>query len=179
MSKNNDALSTKLSEAIRDVPDFPKPGIIFKDITPVLASGELFKLSIDALTAIVTPHNPTKVIGIDARGFIFGAAVADRLGIGFVPMRKTGKLPWTTLGETYALEYGDAVLEVHQDAIERGERVVVVDDLLATGGTANAAVNLIKQLGGDLRTLAFLIELDFLEGRKLFPDLETSSVLHY
>ncbi len=179
MSKNNDALAAKLCEAIRDVPDFPKPGIIFKDITPVLADGELFKLSIDALSAIVAAHNPTKVVGIDARGFIFGAAVADRLGIGFVPMRKSGKLPWKTIGETYALEYGEAVLEVHQDAIAPGERVVVVDDLLATGGTANAAVSLIKQLGGDLRTLAFLIELDFLDGRKLFPDVETTSVLHY
>jgi len=179
VNKNNDTLTAKLSEAIRDVPDFPKPGIIFKDITPVLASGELFKLAIDALTAIVASHSPTKVIGIDARGFIFGAAVADRLGIGFVPMRKTGKLPWKTIGETYALEYGDAVLEVHQDAIHPGEHVVLVDDLLATGGTAKAAVNLINQLGGNLRTLAFLIELDFLEGRKLFPDLETSSVLHY
>ena len=160
----------RLDDGIRDVPDFPKPGIIFKDITPVLGDGDLFRLSIDGF--IETAHNEevTKIIGIDARGFIFGAAVADRLGIGFVPIRKKGKLPWETEGIAYSLEYGEAEVEVHRDAIAPGEKVMMVDDLLATGGTAGAALALVESLGGDVVCATFLIELEFLNGRHNLPD---------
>ncbi len=155
----------KLRDAIRDIADFPQPGIIFKDITPVLASHELLTLVIDGLAAYGADKGVTKVAGIDARGFIFGSAVAQRLGAGFVPVRKKGKLPWKCEGVSYDLEYGSNEIELHQDAIEPGERVLLVDDLLATGGTAAAAIELIQRLRGDLVAAAFFIELDFLKGR--------------
>lgn len=170
----------RLDAAIRDVPDFPKPGIVFKDITPVLGDGDLFKLSIDAFVEKAQDQNVTKIIGIDARGFIFGAAVADRLGIGFVPIRKKGKLPWQCEGIAYSLEYGEAEVEVHKDAIEKGEKIMLVDDLLATGGTAGAALALCQKLGGDVVCATFLIELDFLEGRKNLPDdIRIEAILNY
>jgi len=160
----------KLRAGIRDVPDFPKPGILFKDITPVLSDGALFRLAIDGFIETARGAEVTKIIGIDARGFIFGAAVADRLGVGFVPIRKKGKLPWLCEGVAYDLEYGSSEVEVHQDAIHPGEKVMLADDLLATGGTAGAALNLVQKLGGDVVCATFLIELEFLGGRANLPD---------
>ena len=169
-----------LRAAVRDVPDFPSPGIVFKDITPVLADGALFRLSIDALTETVADSGVSKIVGIDARGFIFAAAVADRLGCGFIPVRKKGKLPWKTEGVSYDLEYGSNAVEIHADAVLPGERVWLVDDVLATGGTAAAAAELIQRLGGELAGMTFLIELGFLEGRKLLPaGVQVNGVLVY
>ena len=155
-----------IRSAIRDVPDFPKPGIVFKDITPVLSDPDLLRFSIDAFCDLAAGLNVEKVVGIDARGFIFGGAVALCLGAGFVPMRKRGKLPWATESASYSLEYGEAVLEVHKDAIIPGEKVLLVDDLLATGGTCAAALQLVHRLGGEIVGAHFLVELAFLEGRK-------------
>lgn len=169
-----------LGRGIRDVRDFPQPGIVFKDITPVLADGALFRVAIDQFIASIGGEVPSKIIGIDARGFIFGAAMADRLGVGFVPVRKKGKLPWDTMGESYSLEYGEAEVEIHKDAVHSGERVVLVDDLLATGGTASAALKLVRALGGDVVCMSFLIELSFLKGRKnLDSDVRIEALLKY
>lgn len=159
-----------LRAAIRDVVDFPKPGIIFKDITPILADGKLFRESISLLCETAGGVKIDKVVGIDARGFIFAAAVADRLGAGFVPVRKKGKLPWKTRQTAYSLEYGDSIVELHEDAILPGESILLVDDLLATGGTAAAAVKLLDELGANIVAISVLIELGFLAGRaKLAP----------
>ena len=160
---------SSLRAAVRDVPDFPSPGIVFKDITPMLADGALFRLTIDGLVETVAGQGVVKIVGIDARGFIFAAAVADRLGCGFVPVRKKGKLPWKTEGLAYDLEYGSNAIEIHADAIAPGERVWVVDDVLATGGTAAAAAAMVRRLGGELVGMSFLIELGFLKGRELLP----------
>ncbi|MFV1993886.1 MAG: adenine phosphoribosyltransferase [Verrucomicrobiales bacterium] len=169
-----------LAAAIRDVPDFPVPGIVFKDITPLLASAEHFRRCVDALVATVSGLAIDKVIGIDARGFIFGAAVAERLGTGFVPVRKKGKLPWKTVGCSYQLEYGEAEIEMHEDAISPGERLFLVDDLLATGGTASAAIRLIKMLGGNLVAISFLVELGFLNGRELLAtEVPVHAIIRY
>jgi adenine phosphoribosyltransferase len=159
----------QLKSAIRDIPDFPRPGIIFKDITPILGNGQLFQRVIDHLANEAQKANPSKVVGIDARGFLFGAAVAYNLGLGCVPVRKKGKLPFKTVGSSYQLEYGDAEMEMHIDAIEEGERVVLVDDLLATGGTSGAAVNLVQKIGGVVGSALFVIELAFLNGRERLP----------
>jgi len=164
-----------LRDAIRDVHDFPEPGIVFKDITPILGDHDLLTIVIDGLAAYGADHEVTKVAGIDARGFIFGSAVAQRLGAGFVPVRKKGKLPWKCEGVSYDLEYGSNHIELHQDAIEPGEKVLLVDDLLATGGTAGAAIDLIHKLGGDLVAAAFFIELEFLDGRKAIEEAIDSS----
>lgn len=168
-----------LAAAVRDIPDFPKPGIVFKDITPLLASPQLFRGAIDLLCGLVASQRIDKVVGIDARGFIFAGAVADRLGAGFVPVRKKGKLPWLTHGSAYTLEYGEAIVEVHQDAVAAGERVLLVDDLLATGGTAAAALKLLETLGARVVAAAFLIELTFLNGRKALHDQRVESILRY
>ena len=156
----------RLRSAIRDVPDFPEPGILFKDITPVLAHPEWIKLAVDGMEAALDGQKVDKVVGIDARGFIFGALLAARLGAGFVPARKKGKLPWRTLGIDYALEYGTNSIELHQDAIAPGERVVLADDLLATGGTAAAVLALMRQLQADIVASVFFIELASLRGRE-------------
>lgn len=162
--------SADLQAAVRDVLDFPHSGIVFKDITPILADARLFRLAIDTLCESITIPKVDKIVGIDARGFIFAAAVADRLGAGFVPIRKKGKLPWKTRQSSYDLEYGSSTVEVHEDAILPGETVWIVDDLLATGGTAAAAVNLVLELGANLAGISVLIELEFLKGReKLLP----------
>lgn len=159
-----------LRAAVRDVPDFPKPGIVFKDITPILADGALFRESISLLCETAGGAKIDKVVGIDARGFIFAAAVADRLGAGFIPVRKKGKLPWKTHFTAYELEYGEASVELHQDAVKPGETILVVDDLLATGGTAAAALKLLDGLGANVLGVSVLIELEFLNGRsKLAP----------
>ena len=159
----------QLHSAIRDIPDFPKPGIIFKDITPILGDGKLFRSVIDHLAGAAEEVHPAKVVGIDARGFLFGAAVAYKLGVGCVPIRKKGKLPYTTIGSSYQLEYGDAEVEMHVDAISPGENVVLIDDLLATGGTSGAAVNLVQKIGGIVGAALFVIELTFLKGREKLP----------
>ncbi|MFT4638099.1 MAG: adenine phosphoribosyltransferase [Verrucomicrobiales bacterium] len=171
----NEADLERIRTTIRDVPDFPKPGIIFKDITPVLADPEIFSLALGAMEEIVADQKIDKVIGIDARGFIFGAAIADRLKAGFIPLRKKGKLPYKSHEVSYSLEYGEATIEIHEDAVAAGEKVYLVDDLLATGGTAAAAIDLIGRLDADLVASVFLIELAFLNGRQ---HLETSSPVH-
>ncbi|MBK1791079.1 adenine phosphoribosyltransferase [Persicirhabdus sediminis] len=168
-----------LRDAIRDVVDFPKEGIIFKDIMPMLAQPELLKLSVQAFCETAAGQKIDKVVGIDARGFIFGSAVAMELGAGFVPIRKKGKLPWMTNAISYSLEYGEATVEIHQDSIKPGERVLIVDDLLATGGTAAAAVSLVQSLDADLVGISFLIELEFLNGRQLLPTKNIHSIIQY
>lgn len=168
-----------LRAAIRDVPDFPKPGIIFKDITPVLSNPDLFQTSIRLLAETAGGEHIDKVVGIDARGFIFAAAVADRLGAGFVPIRKVGKLPWKTHSISYSLEYGEAVSEIHRDAVHPGERILLVDDLLATGGTAAAAVHLLEQLDAQIVSASFLIELEFLKGRERLGEHNIRSIITY
>lgn len=174
------SLLQRLNDTIRDVPDFPKPGILFKDITPVLADPEVFSIALDAMQEKVEDEKISKVIGIDARGFIFGAALADRLNAGFVPLRKKGKLPYKSHEVSYSLEYGEATIEIHEDAVAPGEKVYLVDDLLATGGTAAAAVDLIGRLKGDLVAVTFLVELAFLAGREKLPaDITVHSILTY
>jgi adenine phosphoribosyltransferase len=168
-----------LKAAIRDVPDFPKVGVLFKDITPVLADGKLLKRTIDLFSEIARASGAQKIAGIDARGFLFGATVADRLGIGFVPIRKKGKLPWKTHSVSYKLEYGEAAIEVHTDAFEPGEKVSLIDDLLATGGTAAAAISLINACNAEVVVAQFLIELEFLEGRHLLAPTPIASLLRY
>lgn len=162
------AVDALIKSKIRDVPDFPKPGILFKDVTPLLQDAHAFKQVIEALAApYTTGGKPTvdKVVGIESRGFIFGAPLAQRLGIGFAPIRKPGKLPWKTVTESYALEYGTDRLELHEDAVKKDERVLVVDDLLATGGTLGAACKLVDRVGGKVTACAVVIELGFLNGR--------------
>lgn len=169
-----------LHRAVRDVPDFPKPGIVFKDITPVLTDGSLFSLTIDAIMETMAGQTVEKIVAIDARGFIFAGAVADRLKTGFVPVRKKGKLPWHTVGTAYSLEYGENVIEIHRDAISPGERVWLIDDVLATGGTSAAAAKLVRELGGVLAGMTFLVELGFLNGRSVLPpDVPAHAVLVY
>jgi len=165
----------KLTTAIRDVPDFPKPGIIFKDITPILSDPDLFKASLEIFVDRHSGSGISKVAAIDARGFIFGGAVAEKLGVGFVPIRKKGKLPYETFEESYDLEYGSAAIEVHTDAFEEGEKVLLLDDLLATGGTAAAAAKLIERAGGKVVEVDFLIELAFLNGREKLSGYEVFS----
>jgi adenine phosphoribosyltransferase len=169
----------KLRAAVRDVPDFPKAGIIFKDITPILSNGALFRASIDLFLEKCQGKGIDKIVGIDARGFLFGSAVAYKLGVGFVPLRKKGRLPYKTESAAYSLEYGEAEMELHVDAIERGEKVVLIDDLLATGGTSASAATLIKKVGGDLIEAQFLIELEFLHGRKKLDPTPVVSFLKY
>lgn len=164
---------------IRDIPDFPKRGIIFKDITPLLGNGPAFSHSIDLLARVGAKHKVDKVIAIESRGFIFGSAVAQRLGVGVVPVRKKGKLPYKTLSATYTLEYGVDTLEMHVDGVRPGERVLVVDDVLATGGTAEAVLRLVAQAGGLPLAAAFAIELTFLKGRERLKDFEVSSLILY
>jgi adenine phosphoribosyltransferase len=168
-----------IAAAIRNVPDFPKPGIQFKDITPVLSDARLFAGAIDLLTENFQPGSVDAVVGIDARGFIFAAAAAIKLNAGFVPVRKKGKLPYHTHEQDYALEYGSATVAMHIDALKPGARVLLVDDLLATGGTAAAAVALVKKLGGHIVEIGFLIELKFLNGREKLPGYPIRSIVAY
>jgi adenine phosphoribosyltransferase len=169
----------QIKELIRDVPDFPEPGIVFKDITPVLAHPDAFSTITDLIVVHFGRGTVDKVVGIEARGFIVAAPVAYHFNAGFVPIRKKGKLPWESLDEEYALEYGTATLEIHRDAIATGERVLIVDDVLATGGTAKAAAALVERAGGTVRGIACVIELDFLEGRKKLTDYELHTFIHY
>ena len=166
-----------LKAALRDVEDFPQKGIIFKDITPVLSSPELFKLAIEQMTLGFQGSKIDKIVGIDARGFIFGAAMANSLSCGFTPARKVGKLPWNTIQETYTLEYGEATLELHADAVKSGEKVLIVDDLLATGGTAAAAARLVEKLGAEIIAIQFFVELSFLSGRDKLSGYPVKSLI--
>ncbi|MHB9155275.1 MAG: adenine phosphoribosyltransferase [Endomicrobiales bacterium] len=169
----------ELKSAIRDVPDFPRKGIIFKDITTLLEKGELFRKVIDQIVSHYQNVGVKKVVGIESRGFIIGAPVAYKLGAGFVPVRKKGKLPYKTVSATYSLEYGTDTLEMHEDAIVSGEKVLIIDDLLATGGTAAATIELVKKMGAKVAGLAFIIELSFLEGRKNIKDFDIFTLIKY
>lgn len=173
------AVGDLLRSRIRDIADFPTPGVVFKDITPLLADAGAFAATIEALSAPFADQRIDKVFGIEARGFIPGAPVADRLGAGFVPVRKGGKLPWQVEQTEYVLEYGTDLLEVHKDAVSPGERVLVVDDVMATGGTAAAAVRLAHTLGAEVAGLAFIIELAFLGGRARLDGLSALSLVVY
>lgn len=167
-----EGLRSLLLSRIRDVPDHPRPGVMFKDITPLLADPEAFNALIDALAELCAWHGADKVVGLEARGFILAAPAAARAGLGFVPVRKAGKLPGATLGQAYELEYGTAEIEVHQDAFSAGDRVLVIDDVLATGGTAQASLELIRRTGAEVAGVAVLLELGFLGGRaRLAPSL--------
>jgi adenine phosphoribosyltransferase len=164
---------------IRDVPDFPKPGIVFKDIMPLLADAAALRQTIDELAAWAEPRRPDIVLGAEARGFITGGALACRLGCGFVAARKPGKLPWRTVSAKYALEYGFDALELHADAIVSGQRVLVHDDVLATGGTAKAKCELVEQLGGEVVGVLFIISLEFLKGRDRLGEYDVHSLIQY
>jgi adenine phosphoribosyltransferase len=172
-------MAVDLKAKIRDIPDFPREGIIFKDIMPLLADPEAFRETVESLAEFAEPLQPNLVLGAEARGFILGGALALRLGTGFVAARKPGKLPWETVSAEYALEYGVDSLELHADALSEGARVLIHDDLLATGGTARAKVNLVEQLGGEVVGLAFVIELAFLHGRKRLADYNVHSLIQY
>ena len=164
---------------VRDVPDFPHAGVLFKDITPLLNDAKAFGLAIDAMAEPALALHPTHVLGLESRGFIFGSALAHKLGLGFVPARKPGKLPMPTYRQTYACEYGEDSLEVHRDAFKEGDRVLIVDDVLATGGTAAAARALIESTGAHPVALTLFIELTFLKGREMLKGLPVFSVLTY
>ena len=175
---NNHTLE-RAKQLIRDIPDFPQKGIVFKDITPLLADENAFSSVIDLIVVHYGRGNIDKVVGIEARGFILASPVAYHFGAGFVPVRKEGKLPWDTDREEYDLEYGKAVLEIHKDGIRPGERVLIVDDVLATGGTARATAELVQRLGGKVMGIACLIELSFLEGRKAVADYDFFSLITF
>ncbi len=166
-----------LSERIRSIPDFPKKGIVFKDITTLLADSEAFALSVDQMKALFDQYKPDVVIGIESRGFIFAGVLAHAWKVGMVPVRKPGKLPYKTVSETYSLEYGEDSLEIHIDALKAGQRVLIVDDLLATGGTARATANLVEKLNAEVIGFCFLIELEFLKGRELISDYRIESLI--
>jgi adenine phosphoribosyltransferase len=168
---------TWLAGHLRDVPDFPKPGILFKDLTPLLGDVDAFRYTVDAIADHAAGLTVDKVVGIEARGFIFAAAVAYRLGAGFVPVRKPGKLPWKTVTETYALEYGSDSLDIHADAVTPGDTVYIVDDVLATGGTAAATCALVERVGGNIAGLAFVVELGFLGGRAKLTNHDILSLI--
>jgi adenine phosphoribosyltransferase len=168
-----------LRARVRDIPDFPQPGIVFKDITPLLADPMTFSRVIDEIVVELGRGTVDKVVGIEARGFIVAAPVAYHMAAGFVPVRKAGKLPWETEQETYQLEYGEETIQIHRDGIAKGERVAVVDDVLATGGTAAATARLIERLGGRVVSMAFLIELAFLKGREKISAYDVVSLLQY
>ncbi len=168
-----------IKAAMRDVPDFPKPGIVFKDITPILGDPELFAACVEIFVDRHRGKGIGRIAAIDARGFIFGGAIAKELGIGFVPIRKKGKLPYKSIEESYDLEYGSATLCVHEDAFEKGEKVVIIDDLLATGGTAQATVKLVEAAGGVVTSIDFLVELAFLNGREKLEGYEIFAPVVY
>lgn len=167
-----------LNAIIRSIPDFPKPGIVFKDITPLLEDPAAFKYTVDWYCDTFGNTGSTKVCAAEARGFMFAAAIGYRMGWGIIPIRKPGKLPWNTIQESYELEYGTATLHIHQDAVKPGEKVLLVDDLLGTGGTADAMVKLVTRLGGEVTALGFVIELDFLKGREMLKNYRVESLVH-
>ena len=171
--------SDELKRFVRDVPDYPQKGVIFRDITPLLGDKKIFREAVELMSKPWLRDPPDLVAGIEARGFIPGSAISVRLGAGFVPIRKTGKLPWMTIVESYDLEYGTDSLEVHSDAVQPGQKVLIVDDVLATGGTASAAVRLMRKLGADVVGVQVLIELAYLEGRQRLRDVKLVSEIVY
>ena len=179
MSTSFKSAMDRLKGNIRDVPDFPKPGIIFKDITPILSDGQLFRLAVTIFAERYQRKSVEKIVAIDARGFIFGGALAHYLGIGLAVVRKKGKLPYKSHEAEYALEYGQGILELHVDAVKPQQRVVIIDDLLATGGTAEAAAKLVEKCGGEIVELAFLVELGFLNGREKLAKYPIFSAISY
>ena len=172
-------IADDLRKKIRDVPDFPEPGIVFKDITPLLQDRESLELACELMARPFLKGSIDLVVGIEARGFIFGPSVAMLLGTGFAPARKQGKLPWKTRKLTYSLEYGEDVIEMHEDAVEKGQRILLVDDVIATGGTAAATANLVREMGGQVVGKSFLIELSFLDGRAKLQSDDVHVVLRY
>src|SRR5205823_1874246 len=172
-------MAVELASRIRDIPDFPSPGIVFKDITPLVADPTAFRQAVDELAAWAGPRTPDIILGAEARGFIFGGALAFALGCGFVAARKPGKLPWQTVEATYDLEYGTDSLQIHADALGKGQRVIVLDDVLATGGTAKAKCELVEQLGGTVVGALFVIELEFLHGRDRLAGYDVHSLIAY
>jgi adenine phosphoribosyltransferase len=172
-------MALDLTDRIRDVPDFPKPGIVFKDVMPLVADAAYFHDTVERLADFARPRKPDIILGAEARGFIFGGALAYLLGCGFVTARKPGKLPWETVSATYELEYGTDSLEVHSDAIKAGARVIIHDDVLATGGTAKAKVELVEKLGAEVVGLAFVIELGFLDPRAKLPGYDVHALIQY
>lgn len=168
-----------LRDRVRDVPDFPKPGIIFKDLMPLVADATYFRETIDRLEQLARPLEPDIILGAEARGFIFGGALADRLHCGFVPARKPGKLPWDTVEAVYELEYGMDRLQIHADSIGKGARVIIHDDVLATGGTAKAKIELVEKLGGEVVGLLFVVELTFLNAREKLTGYDVQSLISY
>ncbi|MBI4212296.1 MAG: adenine phosphoribosyltransferase [Deltaproteobacteria bacterium] len=172
-------MENMIKEHVRDIPDFPKPGIVFKDITPLLKDAEVLRKIVEAFAERYRAMKPHAIVGIESRGFLFGVPLAQALGIGFVPARKQGKLPYKTIGISYDLEYGQATIEMHVDAVNKGERVVVIDDLLATGGTAGAACALVQKCGGSVVECAFVVELGFLHGRDQLKRTPVYSLANY
>lgn len=168
-----------LKQFVREIPDFPKPGILFYDITTLLQNGDAFRQTVEAFAQAYGEQKIDTVVGVEARGFIFAAAVAFRLGTGFIPVRKPGKLPYRTVRKTYQLEYGSDTLEMHADAIRPGSRVLLVDDVIATGGTARAVADMIREQGGQVAGVGFVLELEFLHGRKALDGYEVFSILKY
>jgi adenine phosphoribosyltransferase len=174
-----DARRALLRSRVRDIPDFPKPGILFRDLTPLMGDGIAMRAAVDLLSEAVVRHRPELIVAIESRGFIFGAPVAASLGVGFVPVRKPGKLPHKTRRRDYDLEYGTDALEMHADALVQGARVVIVDDLLATGGTAAATIELVREIGGQVVGAAFVVELELLRGRNRFAHVPVDALLTY
>lgn len=172
-------IKNEINKAIRNIPDFPVKGVMFKDITPLLSNINLYNKTIDTIVNQYKNKNITKVAGLESRGFIFGISVAQKLNIPFVPIRKKGKLPYKTVSTTYDLEYGSATIEMHIDAVNENDNVLIVDDLLATGGTACAAIDLIKKLKANVAGCAFVIELTFLNGKNKLKDIKYSSLVQY
>jgi adenine phosphoribosyltransferase len=168
-----------LKAHVRDIPDYPKPGVLFRDITPLLAAPDAFSATVDALAAPFEAERIDKVLGIEARGFVFAAPVAYHYAAGFVPVRKAGKLPWKIEQEEYELEYGTDLLEIHHDAVLPGERVLIIDDVIATGGTASATARLVERLGGEVAGFSFALELLFLAGRAKLPGYRVEAVVSY
>ncbi len=169
----------ELKKTIREVPDWPKEGILFYDITTLLKDADAFKKAIDAMCKPYEGRKIDAMLGVESRGFIFASVMAERLGTGFIPVRKPGKLPSSVISETYALEYGEDTIEMHEDAVQPGQKILIVDDLLATGGTAQAACNLVKKAGGEVAGCCFMVELTFLNGREKLADYELFSLLLY
>lgn len=177
--RNADPRAALLRARIRDIPDFPKPGILFRDLTPLMGDGAAMRTTVEMLVEKIAPHRADTIVAIESRGFIFGAPAAVALGIGFAPVRKPGKLPWRTTRRTYDLEYGTDSLEMHADAVVQGTRVVIVDDLLATGGTAAATVDLVRAQGGLVVGVAVVVELELLRGRERLAGFPVDALIHY